>query len=118
MNLYNKIQITDKYLHNMIMYVVFHIFFPHHQDHCHLMHRGITYNFHSHRSVVTGNLLPPVSADMSARIIRDEVEDREEENESQLFQFHLRDGSLAVKIQVYNLNEPVGLQDLPAATRL
>ena len=82
------------------------------------MHRGITYNFHSHRSVVTGNLLPPVSADMSARIIRDEVEDREEENESQLFQFHLRDGSLAVKIQVYNLNEPVGLQDLPAATRL
>ena len=92
--------------------------FPDHQNHCHLMHRGITYNFYSHHSVASPDLLPDRSADWSARIIRDELEDREEEDESQLFQFHLRDGSLAVKIQVYNLDEPVGLQDLPAATRL
>ena len=92
--------------------------FPDHQHHFHLMHRGITYAFHSHRSVVTGNNLPRGSANWSASIIRDELEERDEEPEDQLFQFHLRDGSLSVKIQVYHLNEPVGLQDLPAATRL
>ena len=68
--------------------------------------------------MTTDFLLPHGSANWSASIIRDELEERDEDPENQLFQFHLRDGSLSVKIQVYHLNESVGLQDLPAATRL
>jgi len=89
--------------------------YPDHLDHGHIMHRGITYEFYSHRSVVNA---PNNSYDLSARIIRDDLFERDDDAQDQLFQFHLRDGSLAVKLQVFNLTEPVGLQDLPPATRL
>lgn len=91
--------------------------YPDHMDHCHLMHGGITYNFYSHRSVVN-TPLQNRSADLSVRIIRDDLFDRDDDVQDQLFRFHLRDGSLAVKIQVFNITEPLGLVDMPAAIRL
>ena len=92
--------------------------FPDHRHHCHIMHRGITYEFHNHRTVISGAPIPNGSIDMSARIIRDDLFERDDDVQDQLYQFHLRDGSLAVKLQVFNLNPPLGLEDLPPATRI
>ena len=91
--------------------------FPDHRDHFHIMHRGITYEFVSHRSVL-GTPLGNRSADMSARIVRDIIDEWDEDTENQHFQFHLRNGDLAVRTEIFRLDEPEGLQDLPAATRL
>lgn len=91
--------------------------FPDHSDHCHIMHRGITYNFYSHRTVVNAPL-PDRAVDLSARVVRDDLFERDDDAQDQLFQFHLPDGSLAVKIQVFQLTEPLGLVDLPPATRI
>lgn len=91
--------------------------FPDYMDHCHYMLGGITYNFYSHRTVVN-TPIQNGSVDSSVREVRDDLFEREDDEQDQLFRFHLRDGSLAVRIQVFNLTEPLGLIDMPAAIRL
>ena len=92
--------------------------FPDHQDFCHLMHRGITYEYKAHRTVVNAPNPSNGAVNMSTREIRDDLFERDEGSEDQHYQFHLRDGSLAATIDVFILEPPLGLVDLPPAIRL
>ena len=92
--------------------------FPDYVNCSNLMFRGISYAYFVPRSLLARSRPPNHAFNSSMRIIGDDLFEREDDSHDQIYTFHLRDGSLAVKIESFILQEPLGLVDLPPEVRL
>ena len=89
-------------------------FFPAHFNWFHMNHRGLFYHFYAHGN----NLRPPaqIDANVSVRIVRDELFDIEINGPDRLVQFTGHDNEIAARVQVFNVE--LELENMPAAVRI
>ena len=104
-----QIQLSRDFIDNEIAQ-----FYPAHLNWFHMAHRGIFYHFYA----LGPNLRPPrnIDADVSVRIVRDELWNIEVEGQDRLVQFFTPNNELAARIQVFNVD--LELENMPAVTRI
>ena len=104
-----QIQLSRNFIDNEIAQ-----FYPAHNNWFHMAHRGIFYHFYARGP----NLRPPrnIDADVSVRIVRDELFNIELEGQDRLVQFLTPNNELAARIQVFNVD--LELENMPAAVRI
>lgn len=102
-----QIQLSRDFIDNEIAQ-----FYPAHINWFHMAHRGIFYHFYAQGP----NLRPPrnIDADVSVRIVRDEL--FEIEGHDRLVQFFTPNNELASRIQVFNVD--LELENMPAVNRI
>ena len=87
--------------------------FPNHENWFHVNHRGLHYHFYYNQMDIRPTQL---QIDLAVREIRDELFDIENEGQDELREFRLPDGSLAARVQVFDID--IDLEDMPAVTRI
>ena len=104
-----QIQLSRDFIDNEIEQ-----FYPAHINWFHMAHRGIFYHFYARGP----NPRPPrrLDADVSVRIVRDELFDIEVEGQDRLVQFWTPDNEIAARIQVFNVD--LELENMPAVVRI
>ena len=79
-----------------------------------MAHQGIFYHFYAQRN----NPRPParIDADVSVRIVRDELFELELNGQDRLVQFIAHENEIAAQIQVFNVE--LELENMPRAVRI
>ena len=105
-----QIQLSRDYIDNEIAQL-----YPAHINWFHMAHRGIFYHFYARNH---NNLQPPVQidADVSVRIVRDELFDIEMDGQDALAEFFGHNNEIAARIQVFNVD--LELENMPAVVRI
>ena len=104
-----QIQLSRDFIDNEIAQ-----FYPAHINWFHMAHQGIFYHFYAQGP----NIRPPrqIDADVSVRIVRDELFNIELEGQDRLVRFLTHNDELAARIQVFNVE--LELENMPAAVRI
>ena len=103
----NQIELSRNYIDGEIRRL-----YPHHSNWFHLVHRGNFYHFYIGH---VENRQPPArdDIDISVRNVEDFL--FETEGQDQLLTFHIRDGQIAARIQIFNQN--IELENMPQVVR-
>ena len=86
--------------------------FPNHVNWFHVNHRGLHYHFYNNN----GDLPTPIQMDLAVRDVRDELFEIEHEGQTELREFPMPDGSLAARVQIFDIN--IILEGMPPVSRI